>query len=294
MRAGYALSRDSDARLPKPLPLVSGTDPTESTTRDRKPKKNAPPSPDALVAEARALFAQGRFEAAAETAARGVQLAPADPMAQLVLARSTLERYRQTASVDELKRAVESLRGINGASLDAREQLDLMAGLALGLYMSGEFRAAAGLFETMLDRASEVNPTLRDHVLDWWATAMDRSAQALPPAERVKTYEQVLSTVTDEIRRDPGSASGSYWTVAAVRGQGDLDRAWDLAIAGWVRAQLTRDGGADLRDDLDRLVTSTLIPERAKRLGATGAAANELESLLATEWRSVKEKWAGR
>ena len=35
----------------------------------------------------------------------------------------------------------------------------------------------------------------------------------------------------DEIQRDPGSAVANYWLAVAARGAGDLDGAWNAAIA---------------------------------------------------------------
>ena len=41
-----------------------------------------------------------------------------------------------------------------------------------------------------------------------------------------------------ELATDGGSAPASYWLAVAARGTGDLERAWQAAIAGWVRASL--------------------------------------------------------
>ena len=71
----------------------------------------------------------------------------------------------------------------------------------------------------------------------------------------------------------------------ATRGAGDLDRAWDAAIAGWVRAALNPDTTASVRADLDRLVTQALIPERARQ--RNGGAAEALRS----EWELIKTQW---
>jgi hypothetical protein len=70
---------------------------------------------------------------------------------------------------------------------------------------------------------------------------------------------------------------------------GDLELAWDLALAGWVRSVLAPDKGVALRADLDRLVTQALIPERVKRL------ANEPDAAAAgrftAEWDEAKTRW---
>ena len=85
-----------------------------------------------------------------------------------------------------------------------------------------------------------------------------------------------------------------YWLAAAARGSGDVDRAWNLAIAGWVRAPLTGWRAVALRMDLDQLVVQGIIPERARRAASqaprAGAPPVTIESLTA-EWEQMKEKW---
>ena len=77
---------------------------------------------------------------------------------------------------------------------------------------------------------------------------------------------------------------------AVALAQGQLDLAWDLALAGWVRAQLAADGGEALRADLDRLVTQALIPERVKRLTDEPDAA-AATARFGAEWDEAKARW---
>ena len=108
----------------------------------------------------------------------------------------------------------------------------------------------------------------RDRVLDWWASALDREAQATPAAPR--------SDLRARLRADAGRAGAgpglgappNYWLVASARAIGDLDRAWQAAMAAWVRSALAGDRGAALRADLDRLVLTAIIPERAREIRA--------------------------
>jgi hypothetical protein len=88
-----------------------------------------------------------------------------------------------------------------------------------------------------------------------------------------------------ELADHPGSTAAAYWMVAAARGQGDLDGAWEAAQAGWVRAPLATDRGATLRGDLDRLVQRGLGPDRARARGTS------VDSMLA-EWEAFKARWA--
>ena len=93
-----------------------------------------------------------------------------------------------------------------------------------------------------------------------------------------------------ELAVDTGSSPASYWLAAAARGVGDLERAWQAAMAGWVRAGLAQDRGAAVRADLDRLVTQAIIPERAGRLrtGDTRRAAVGMQN----EWDAFKAGWS--
>jgi hypothetical protein len=74
----------------------------------------------------------------------------------------------------------------------------------------------------------------------------------------------------------------------AARGSGDLDTAWDAAVAAWVRAALAPDS-TQLRSDIDRLVTEAIIPERARsRQGRETADAAES---MRSQWSVIKEQW---
>ena len=126
-------------------------------------------------------------------------------------------------------------------------------------------------------------------MLDWWATALDRHAQ-LRGRWRTPAYLRPDRRAHGaELAIDAGSAPASYWLAAAARGAGDLERAWQAAIAGWVRASLAQDRGAALRADLDRLVTQAIIPERAARLRP--ADARQAAAGMQNEWDSVQGGW---
>ena len=247
-------------------------------------------APDPL-AEARQLYNQGRYEAAMQAAdiVRGQwQVRHAG---HLVYGRAAIERFRQTADAADLALGRDALRAVDASRLDARDRLDLIVGLGQALYFDGQFRVAAEVFTSVLDQAHTLGPAARDQLLDWWATSLDRHAQARPAAERDGIYDRILAQMDAELRRDAGAASASYWLAAAWRGKGDLERAWDAALAGWVRAQLTRDRGAGLRPDLDQLVRDVIIPDRARRMPPPSDADQAATAMLA-EWESFKQKWA--
>jgi hypothetical protein len=98
----------------------------------------------------------------------------------------------------------------------------------------------------------------------------------------------VVERMEEELRVEPGSVIANYWLVVAARGAGDLDRAWDAAVAGWVRASLGSDI-ADLRAELDRVVADALIPERARQRPQREQA--EAAAAMRAEWEKVKADW---
>ena len=81
---------------------------------------------------------------------------------------------------------------------------------------------------------------------------------------------------------------------AASFARGNVERAWEAAVAGWVRGILTADKGMSLRPDLDRLVRDAIIPERVRRLHAAAAGGDSAptEAALLAEWTQLKEQWA--
>jgi hypothetical protein len=93
--------------------------------------------------------------------------------------------------------------------------------------------------------------------------------------------------MADELASHPANASAAYWLAASARALGDVQGAWDAAEAAWARAPLAPDGGSALREDLDRLMTGGIIPERAKASAQPPAA-------LVAEWERFKDRWKPR
>jgi hypothetical protein len=156
------------------------------------------------------------------------------------------------------------------------------------LYFGDAFGAAADLFDNALGGAAVLGTRERGKLLEWWATALDRQAQTRPADRRGPLYTRIVERMEGELRDDAGSMVANYWLVVGSRGTGDVDRAWDAAVAGWVRAAFSL-GAADLRAALDRVVMDALIPERARlrpvREQADGVAA------MRAEWEKVKADW---
>jgi hypothetical protein len=241
------------------------------------------------LAKARALYNAGDFDGAISAAAVSRRVTESADASALVIARSHLERYRQRADPADLAAAREALGSVRSAALTPRDQVDLLVGLGQSLYLGEVFGAAAELFDTALSRATLLPERDRLLLLDWWATALDREAQTRAPERRTRIFERIGERMETELRQDPANTVANYWLAVSARGLGDVDRAWDAAVAAWVRSTLKPESAETLRSDLDRLVTQALIPERAR----TRPAREQPESLAAlrAEWDLVKQQW---
>jgi len=228
---------------------------------------------------ARQSYNTGDYDAAIAAA----QESPSEA-ATIVLARAYLERYRLRADRQDLSAARNALLSLRPERLVPRDRLDHALGVAEAVYLDGAFGAAAELFEPLLSALAPLGPEARERVVDWWASALDRDAKPRAEIERRAVYQRIRDRMNDELAANPASATASYWSAAAARGQGDLQGAWDAAAAGWVRSPLAAGRAALLREDLDQLVNRAIVPERARVLGQPP------ETLLA-DWERFKERW---
>jgi hypothetical protein len=246
----------------------------------------AEPAP---LARARALYNAGDFDAAIAAATEARKIAAAAEPALLVLARSHLERYRQRADPADLTTARESLQGVRLQALAPRDRVDLIVGYGQSLFLSEAFGAAAELFDTALMQSTPLPPRSSALLLDWWASALDREAQSRPVDRRAPIFQKIEDRMVEELHRDPGSATATYWLVVATRGTGDFERSWDVAIAGWVRAALNPDTATTLRADIDRFVTQALVADRARQRQPQGGG--DAVAALRNEWELIKSQW---
>jgi hypothetical protein len=246
---------------------------------------NEPPA----LAKARTLYNAGDYEGAIDSASVARKDEAWADAAALVVARSHLELYRARADAENLSAARAALGAIRAAALMPRDQVDLIVGLGQSLYLSEIYGAAAELFDTALSRATLLGTRDRLLLLDWWATSLDREAQSRPADRRARVFERISTRMNEEIQRDPGSPVANYWLAVSARGAGDIDGAWNSAVAAWVRSTLSPDSTSRLRDDLDRLVTQALIPERSRTVGAREP--QEAVAALKTEWELIKQQW---
>jgi tetratricopeptide (TPR) repeat protein len=247
----------------------------------------APPSDRDALARARDLYNRHMYDAAIKAAEDASRLPAVADAATVVLARAHLERFRDTHRVDDLNDARAALLRVDASRLSPRDGVDMVIGFGEALYFDGQFGAAAELFDTALTSQNRIEGGARDRLLDWWADALDRNPGA--GSARESTYGRMLRRMEEEAQRDPRSMVAAYWLVVAARGVGDIDRAWNAAIAGWVRAASANPRAVELRADLDKYVTQVIIPERARR-PPLNEEASRAESLRG-EWGALKELW---
>lgn len=242
---------------------------------------------------ARQLYNEASYDAAVQAARAVEQRAGLQDEARVLVGRALLERHRASAMPEDLADARQALRDVDPAGLSDRGRVDLTVGLGEALYLDGDYGPAAALLSSALDHVALLAPAAREQLADWWATAVDRHAQTRPPDDRPALYEQLERRMKAHLATYPDSSAAPYWCAAGALARGDLDLAWDLAVAALVRAPMTPDRGAALRADIDRLVVRALVPERVKRLPGQPDVQEAANSLLA-EWELTKGKWMRR
>jgi tetratricopeptide (TPR) repeat protein len=250
----------------------------------------AAPDDRSVLGRARTAYNAGRYDAAIGAARNAVDEGADPDAARLVLGRSLLERYRLAGDAHDLLEAREALRAADASRLPPADRAELLVGLGQWLFFTDRFGPAAELFEVAAARPLTGGAASRDRVLDWWASALDREAQA-SPAARDRIYARVFDRMEKALGEDPGSVAANYWLVASARAVGDLDRAWQASMAAWVRSMLA-ERGAELRADLDRLVLTSIIPERARETAAGGNERQAADTMV-TAWEQFKAEWGG-
>ena len=253
-------------------------------------------APEAQLAQARRLYNEQQYADAIKIADEARQVAAIAAPASIVFARAHLEQYRAGSEVAGLEAARQALKGVDSTKLVPRDKVEFTIALGQLLYLDEQltfddrYGAAAEQFEVALGGADLLDTDGRDRLFDWWALSLDRQAQLGPEGERRPAYQRIVDRAEREMARDSAAVSASYWLAAGARGVNDLPRAWGAAVAAWVRAVSLGERGAALREDLDRLVTQVILPERALQMAAGDDPKPTLASLEG-QWKDVKERW---
>jgi hypothetical protein len=239
--------------------------------------------PAALI-EARARYNAGDLDGAITAAAEARGVPGAAHAASLVVGRAYLDRFRSTADPLDLASGREALASIDASALGPADRAAWLVGLGQSLYLGGRPGAAAELFETALGNPATLGPDDARALLDWWASALEREAGTAAGARRAALLDRLRARMQEELLVAPGSAPANYWLAATAFGAGDLEGAWDLAAAGWVRAQAAPGTAAAARADLDRLVLTAIVP-------ALAPVRDVAEETLQAEWAAFKDAW---
>ena len=241
------------------------------------------------LARARTLFNERKFDQAIVAAELARKTPDTADAAAIVLARAHLERYRQVADPADLGAARAALGSANVEKLGTPDRAEYLIGLGGSLFLEDDFGAAAEIFESAIEIAPAAGDGAREAVLDWYGSAMERWAAPYTTTRRAAMLERLVRRMELEQAKNPGSRAAAYWLVAALRAQGETDRAWQAAIAAWVRAPLAGVRSIALRADIDRLVREGIIPDRGKDAAEADRAGRE--TALRAEWELLKQKW---
>ena len=241
----------------------------------------------------RQLYNQGQYDQAISAAAKLATGAPSDA-ANLLLGRSYLERFRKNRDDGDLAAAREALRAVKPAPLSPSDRSDYLVGLGELLYLQESFGPAVEMFRTALDSGRDLGPAAAERIFDWWATALDRQVQSGVADHRDGNYRAIRDRSLVELGRMPGSVAASYWLAASHRYLGDLTKAYDAAVAGWIRAPFGEERGLALRADLDQLMNEAIIPERVRTLASDDADRERAAASLRAAWEAVKREWPNK
>jgi len=243
---------------------------------------------------ARAMYNEGRYDDAIAAAASVKHKPDSAPSATLIEARARLERFRQNGDAGDLGAARAALISLNPRVLAPQEIIEWQIGIGTALFLENQPGAAAEMFATILPTARErLSSAELDKLVEWWASTVARVAESQTGSARKDAYTAMLSAVRDELERNPLSWPASYWLVVAARGAGNLDDSWNAAITAWIRAG-SQPEGEQVRGDLDRFVTQTLIPERAQARTGQRLDAKPTQTEIAAQteqWHALVEHW---
>jgi hypothetical protein len=242
-----------------------------------------------LVVSARERYNEKKYDDAIELAGQAWRETRSTG-ASLVLARSRLERFRLGGDASDLDAARDLLRVTDPRTLSVPERSEWELGLAASLYLHGTYGPASEILDRLL-REGVIAGADRERLVDWWASAVDRAGHQLDLEQRTRAYDRLAQRLESELARNPASSAATYWLIEAVRGTGDLQRAWNLGVAGWVRAG---SGNTGLRDDIDRLLLQGVIPDLA--VSRTELPVDSPDTIaamaqLALEWEAIKAQW---
>lgn len=246
--------------------------------------------------QARQLYNTSNFDEAIQAAEPSLDKPKIAASAALIIARSRLERFRISGDQADLTAARQELTALNPRKLTPQESIEWQMGLGETLVFENQFGPASEIFASLFPAArTRFTAAQMDKLVEWWANSTARFAETFSGTARSESYGHMLLTLRTSLQLDPPSRAGTYWLVVASRGVGDLEGAWNAAVAGWIRAG-SMQGGDQLREDLEQYMMQTVIPERARaRTGQRqGTSVTTLEiAAMTRQWRTLTQRWSG-
>src|SRR6187455_842117 len=88
-----------------------------------------------VLGQARQAYNAQRYDEAIRLAGQARAVPALSAPAAVVLARASLERYRQTAQPPDLVTAREALRTVSASALEPRDQVELLVAVGISLYL---------------------------------------------------------------------------------------------------------------------------------------------------------------
>ena len=224
------------------------------------------PRRPAAPADARKLYNQALYELAIKAATEARQAGDAVDEASLIFARAHLERFRQTRDAHNLTRGAGGAERASTPRGCPREaQAEFTLALGQWLFLADKFRAAAELFDSPRPGSTAWD---RRRAIACSTGGRRRSIGRRRKIRRTARRSTSASSIgwRTSFACNPGRPRPATGLPAAARSIGDTDRAWHAALAGYLRARVAPDRGVALRADLDRLVATAVIPERARQI----------------------------
>ena len=154
----------------------------------------------------------------------------------------------------DLGAARSALTGVSVDRLGTPDRAEFLIALGGSLFLEDDFGAAAEVFESAMEIAPAAGDDARESVLDWYGAAMERWAAPYVTSRRAQMLTRLVARMEREQAKNPGSRAAVLLAGRGAARVGRTDRAWQAAIAAWVRAPLAGDGAMPLRADIDRLV----------------------------------------
>ena len=129
---------------------------------------------------------------------------------------------------------------VDPAALELRDRMDLVIGLGETLFFDEHYRAAADFFESTLDHGQLLGTGgARPGARLVGHGGRSPRARRCRPAIAAEAFDRLIARMEGGAPpRAATSAAAAYWLAAAAFARGHVDRAWNAAIAGYVRGLL--------------------------------------------------------